>query len=154
MIFSLEQAPAKGEVATLQLQAKKGIPVPTTLVLDGLEAEFYQNGNLGEQIRRLFDGVFGARLDEDRLEASCEKAQRLIRETYLFPEHSEEIKKRVPSGRVSVRYSGQKVFEVVDSSEILFTVKRLWVSRWDMDSVLERAPKLAPEELPVLIQAT
>ncbi len=72
MIFSLEQAPLGfPEVAELQALQRAGLAVVPTWVLVGLEAEFYQLGNLAEQIRRAFEGVFGARLDEEKLERAC-----------------------------------------------------------------------------------
>jgi len=66
VIFLLEQAPplaaGMGEVADLQKLLAAGLAVTPTLVLVGVETEFYQLGNLAEQIRRAFEGVFGARL--------------------------------------------------------------------------------------------
>ncbi|RIH82655.1 hypothetical protein Mterra_02572 [Calidithermus terrae] len=154
MIFPLNKAPAAGEVADLQKLQAAGLPVVATVVLQGLEAEFYQLANLAEQIRSAFAGVFGARLDEERLEAACAQAERLVRESYLLPERAEEVRRVLPGGPLLVRYAGEAPFALEPSSqEALWALKRLWASRWQVDSVLERAPTLAPPEVASLIQA-
>lgn len=153
MIFSLQQARATGEVADLQKLQAAGMPVAVTVVLQGLEAEFYQFANLPEQIRRAFAGVFGVRLDEEKLEAACARAERLVRESYLLPERAEELRRVLPEGRLLVRYAGEGPFALEPSSlEALWALKRLWASRWQLDSVLGRAPELAPPEVPSLLQ--
>ncbi|WP_018466444.1 hypothetical protein [Calidithermus timidus] len=153
MIFSLEQASATGEVADLQKLQAAGLPVAATVVLQGLEAEFYRFANLPEQIRNAFAGVFGARLDEERLEAACAQAERLLRESYLLPERADEIMRMLPEGRLLVRYAGEGPFALEPSpQEALWAIKRLWASRWQVDSVLARAPELAPPEVPSLVQ--
>jgi len=154
VITSLEHAPAAGEVGQLQRLKVAGIPVVETTVLMGLEVEFYQLGNLAEQLRRTFAGVFGARLDEEKLEAASAQAERLLRESYLLPERSEEVKAALPGGSLLVRYAGEAPFSLEPGpQEALWALKRLWASRWQVDAVLERAPELAPPEVPSLIQA-
>jgi hypothetical protein len=153
MVFPLEHASATGEVADLQKLQAAGLTVALTVVLQGLEAEFYQFANLPEQIRKAFTGVFGVRLDEGRLEAACAQAERLVRESYLLPERAEEVTRMLPEGRLLVRYAGEGPFALEASrQEALWALKRLWASRWQVDSVLARAPELAPPELPSLIQ--
>jgi hypothetical protein len=153
MIFPLERASAPGEVADLQKLRIAGLPVAPTLVLQGLEAEFYQLANLPEQIRNAFAGVFGARLDEERLEAACAQAERLVRESYLLPERADEIMHVLPEGQLLVRYAGEGPFALEPSpQEALWALKRLWASRWQVDRVLARAPELAPPEVPSLVQ--
>lgn len=154
MIFPLERAPAVGEVAQLQRLQAAGIRVVDTVVLSGLEAEFYQLGNLAEQLRRTFAGVFGARLDEEKLEAASAQAERLLRESYLLPERSDELKAALPGGKLMVRYAGEAPFSLEPGrQEALWALKRLWASRWQVDAVLDRAPELAPPEVSSLIQA-
>lgn len=155
MIFSLEQAPAHpAEVAQLQALQAAGLPVAPTLVLGGLEAEFYQLGNLAEQIRRAFEGVFGARLDEEKLEKACAFAEKLLRESYLLPERADELREALPEGLVLVRYAGEAPFGLeVGKQETLWALKRLWASRWQLDAVLLRAPELAPPETASLVQS-
>ncbi|GIW25633.1 hypothetical protein [Meiothermus sp.] len=155
MIFSLEQAPpGLPEVAELQALQQAGLAVAPTLVLVGLEAEFYQLGNLPEQIKRAFAGVFGARLDEEKLERACAFAEKLLRESYLLPERSDELRLALPEGPVLVRYAGEAPFGLeVGPQETLWALKRLWASRWQLDAVLSRQPELAPPEVASLVQS-
>lgn len=153
MIFTLERAPVTGEVADLQKLQKAGIPVAPTVVLDGLEAEFYEHNNLAENIRKAFAGVFGARIDEEKLETASAFAEKLLRESYMFPERADQIKRALPEGQLLVRYSGEAVFSLeANPQAALWAVKRLWASRWQFDAVLERVPNLAPPETQTLIQ--
>lgn len=153
MIFTLERAPSLGEVADLQKLQKAGLAVAPTVVLAGLEAEFYEHNNLAEQIRARFAGIFGARIDEEKLEAACIWAEKLLRESYMFPERADEIKRALPQGQLLVRYVGEAVFGLeANPQEALWAIKRLWASRWQFDAVLERMPALAPPELATLIQ--
>lgn len=159
MIFTLEKAPphlveSAGEVAQLQALQAAGLEVAPTLVLVGVETEFYQLGNLAEQIRRVFEGVFGARLDEEKLERACAFAEKLLRESYMLPERSDEIRAALPQGPLLVRYAGEPPFGVeVGKQETLWMLKRLWASRWQLDAVLLRQPELAPPEVASLVQS-
>lgn len=155
MIFTLEQAtPHPAEVAQLQALQAAGLPVTPTLVLVGVEAEFYQLGNLAEQIRRAYEGVFGARLDEEKLEKACTFAEKLLRESYLLPERADEIRAALPEGPVLVRYAGEPPFGAeTGKQETLWALKRLWASRWQLDAVLLRQPELAPPEVASLVQS-
>lgn len=153
LIYLLEQAPSTAEVADLKRLQQAGLAVVPTLVLAGVEAEFYGHNNLAEQIERLFAGVFGARLDEAKLEAACAAAERVLRESYLLPERSDAIRRALPESRLLVRYAGEAPFTVEQGSQAaLWAIKRLWASRWQLDAVLERQPELAPPEVPSLIQ--
>ncbi|WP_337870858.1 hypothetical protein [Meiothermus sp.] len=155
MIFALQEAPPlSGEVAQLRALQAAGMHVAPTLVLAGLETEFYQLGNLAEQIRRAFEGVFGARLDEEKLEKACAFAEKLLRESYLLPERAEEVRAALPEGPVLVRYAGEAPFYVeTGKQETLWALKRLWASRWQVDAVLLRQPELAPPDVSSLVQA-
>jgi len=154
LIYLLEHSPnLVGEVENLKRLQQGGIAVVPTLVLAGTEAEFYLHNNLAEQIDRLFAGVFGARLDEAKLEAACASAERLLRESYMLPERSDAIRGALPEGRLLVRYAGEAPFTLEQGSQAaLWALKRLWASRWQVDGVLERRPELAPPEVPTLIQ--
>jgi hypothetical protein len=155
MIFALQEAPPLvGEVVQLQALQAAGMDVAPTLVLAGLETEFYQLGNLAEQIRRAFEGVFGARLDEEKLEKACAFAEKLLRESYLLPERADEVRAALPEGPVLVRYAGEAPFYVeTGKQETLWALKRLWASRWQVDAVLLRQPELAPPDVSSLVQA-
>jgi len=158
VIFRLREAKDKGEVEWLRRLEAAGLPVAPTLVLgfqgpDSLENEFYALANLPEQIRWAFAGVFGVRIDEERLEAACAQAERLMRESYLLPERADELRRALPDGPLLVRYAGEAPFALVPGrQEALWALKRLWASRWEVDAVLERAPQLSPPEVPSLIQ--
>lgn len=152
MVLPLEKAKTQGEPALLRRLQQLGFAVVPTFVLD-LEAEFYALNNLAEQIKRAFAGVFGARLDEDRLDAACALAQRLVRESYLLPERSEELRNALPPGKWLVRYAGQAPFALeAGSQEAIWALKRLWASRWRLEVVLERSPQLSPPENLTLFQ--
>lgn len=158
MVFPLERASDTGEVTDLQRLQAAGLPVAPTLVLgfsgpNSLENEFYALANLPEQIRNAFAGVFGARLDEERLEAACAQAERLMRESYLLPERADELRRALPDGPLLVRYAGEAPFALEPGKqEALWALKRLWASRWEVEAVLERAPRISPPEVPSLIQ--
>jgi len=158
MIFTLETVPAdrvaSGEVEQLRALQKAGLTVVPTLVLVGLEAEFYRLANLAEQIRRAFVGVFGARLDEEKLERACAFAEKLLRESYMLPERADEIRAALPEGPLLVRYAGEPPFALeAGQQETLWALKRLWASRWQLDAVLLRQPELAPPEVASLVQS-
>lgn len=154
MIFWLEKAPNVGEVGQLQQLQAAGLTVVPTLVLIGLEGEFYEHNNLAEQIQRLYLGVFGARLDETRLETACDKAEKLLRESYMLPERSDQLRAVFSETKQIIRFMGEAPFGLESGkNEALWAVKRLWASRWQLDAVLERQPQLAPPEGPALVQA-
>ena len=134
---------------------REGLPVVATLVLSGLEAEFYQLSNLAEQIKALFSGVFGVRIDENKLEAACRRAQKLVRENYLLPERADELVRTLGRGAWSVRYAAEEeAYYGKTPQETLFALKHLWASRWKVEALLGRMPTLAPPELPTLVQQT
>ena len=152
MIRPLSQADAGGEVARLARLEAAGVPVAPTWVVE-LEAEFYALNNLPERVRRAFEGVFGVRIDEDRLEAACLEAQRLVRESYLLPERADALGAAVGEGRFVVRYAGGAPVGIATGrQEVLWHLKRLWASVWEVDAVLARAPRLAPPDRPSLVQ--
>lgn len=154
MIFWLEKAPSVGEVGQLQKLQAAGLTVAPTLVLMGLESEFYEHNNLAEQIQRLFVGVFGARLDEARLETACDKAEKLLRESYMLPERSDQLRAVFSAAKQIIRFMGEAPFGLeAGKNEALWALKRLWASRWQLDAVLDRQPQLAPPEVPALVQA-
>lgn len=153
MIYRLPESHSAGEVAGLRQLAQAGVSVTETWVLEGLEEEFYALNNLPEQISRNFAGVFGIRVDEDRLESASARAQQAIRQNYLLPERSEKLITLLGLGPFAVRYADEAVFVVVaDPQAAMWAVKRLWASRWEVDAILERAPDLAPPDRPTLIQ--
>jgi hypothetical protein len=151
MILTLEAPSVHPELQALQ--ALGPLSVAPTLILPDLEVEFYQLANLPEQLEWTFQGIFGARLDEEALVEACRKAQRLIRESYLLPERIDALWAHLAPGSWLVRYAGEPPFALAPHpQEALLAIKRLWASRWSLEAVLERAPRLAPPEAPTLLQ--
>jgi hypothetical protein len=159
MVFRLQELPPhlaaeSDELAQLQALQRAGLVVAPTLVLVGVETEFYQLSNLAEQVRHAFAGVFGVRIDEKKLESACTLSEKLLRESYLLPERSEQIRAVLPEGPALVRYAGAPPFGVeTGKQETLWALKRLWASRWQLDAVLGRQPELAPPQVASLVQS-
>jgi hypothetical protein len=151
-VVRLEQAHPTEEVALLQKLKGAGLRVAQTWVTDQ-ESTFYELGNLASQIEALFVGVFGARVDENKLVQACHKAEQLLRESYMLPEYSDQIKAALPTGKLLVRYASEAPFAVEDTpQQALWAIKRLWSSRWQIDQVLDRQPNLAPPSSGTLVQ--
>jgi hypothetical protein len=159
MVFWLQELPPHlaaetDELAQLQVLQRAGLVVAPTLVLVGVETEFYQLGNLAEQVRHAFAGVFGVRIDEKKLESACTLSEKLLRESYMLSERSDQIRAVLPEGPALVRYAGEPPFAVkTGQQETLWALKRLWASRWQLDAVLGRQPQLAPPQVASLVQS-
>ncbi|MFX8957534.1 hypothetical protein ABTN31_19665, partial [Acinetobacter baumannii] len=69
----MAQAEGQGEVLLLRQAQELGFPVGETWVV-GLWEEFARLNNLAERIAWLFQGVFGVRIDEERLLLAAEEA--------------------------------------------------------------------------------
>ena len=146
-VLPLKEAPASGEVALLRLLEARGQEVVPTWVVD-LEAEFYRLANLPERITALFQGVFGVRIDEERLLVAAEEARRAVRESYLLPERAEAFLEALKGrGPFLLRYAGE-----AEGERALFALKRLWARRFEVEAILERYPALLPPFTPVLVQ--
>lgn len=111
------------------------------------EETFYASNNLPEQIRKLFVGINPKRIDEDLLEVACEKAQKLMIESYLLDDPIQRIylalKNSGLSGRpVHVRRPDDLHFEATETTypgrEVLVALKKLWARDWDFEQVLNR----------------
>ena len=152
-VLPLKEAPASGEVALLRLLEARGQEVVPTWVVD-LEAEFYRLANLPERITALFQGVFGVRIDEERLLVAAEEARRAVRESYLLPERAEAFLEALKGrGPFLLRYAGEAEGERASTpQEALFALKRLWARRFEVGAILERYPALLPPLTPVLVQ--
>jgi hypothetical protein len=107
------------------------------------EEQFYLSNNLPEQLRNVFKAFNPRRLDEDALEVACERAQKLVRESYLledFVAQSYTALKNVGiEGSLHVRreFSG-KLETGQDRRGALLALKRVWAQDWAFDAVLER----------------
>ncbi|WP_337845452.1 hypothetical protein [Thermus sp.] len=151
-IIPLERAPSLGELALLQRAKALGFPVVPTWAV-ALEEEFYRLNNLPERIERLFAGVFGVRVDEERLLWAAEEAQRSVRESYLLPERAEAFLEAVKGrGPFVVRPLGGGPHPAPTPQEALFALKRLWAGAFRVEAILERHPRLLPPFIPYLVQ--
>lgn len=152
-LIPLAQAPAEGELALLQEVLAHGFPVVETWAAP-LWEEFVRLNNLSERLMGLFQGVFGVRIDEERLLFAAEEARRLVRESYLLPERAEAFLRTLEgSGPLLLRPPGEERFLLAATpQEALFALKRLWAEAFRVEAILERRPTLLPETLPLLVQ--
>ncbi len=152
-VVPLERASAEGEVALLQRARALGFPVAPTWVVS-LEEEFFRLNNLEERLEKLFQGVFGVRIDEERLLWAAEEAVRAVKESYLLPERAEAFLKALKGrGPFLLRYAGEGGFQEAGTpQEALFALKRLFWERFRAEAILERYPSLIPPFTPVLVQ--
>jgi hypothetical protein len=131
------------------LEAQQLGRLEPTLVAPGFvwfthgEEQFYLSNNLPEQLREVFKAFNPRRLDEDALEVACNRAQRMVRESYLledFVAQSYTALKNVGiEGILHVRreFSG-KLETGQDRRGALLALKRVWAQDWSFDAVLER----------------
>ncbi len=140
-------------MALLRRAQALGFPVVPTWVA-GLEEEFFRLNNLPERIERLFQGVFGVRIDEERLVWAAEEAMRAVRESYLLPERAEAFLAALRGrGPFLLRREGKgEAHPAPTPQEALFALKRLWAGAFRVESILERYPALLPPFTPVLVQ--
>ncbi|MFN4070924.1 MAG: hypothetical protein ACK4HT_05095 [Thermus caldifontis] len=149
----LAQAEGEGEVRLLRQAQDLGFPVVKTWVV-GLWEEFARLNNLAERIENLFQGVFGVRIDEERLLLAAEEAERAVRESYLLPERAEAFLEALRGrGPFLLRRAGEGVYRLAPNpQEALFALKRLWAEAFRVEAILDRYPPLVPSSLPVLVQ--
>lgn len=151
-LIPLALAPGKGEVALLQRVLSLGLPVVDTWV-EELWEEFFRLNNLPERIHHLFQGVFGVRIDEERLLLAAEEAGRLVRESYLLPERAEAFLHTLRGqGPFRVRRAGEEGLLAATPQEALFALKRLWSEAFWVEAILDRYPALLPEAPQILVQ--
>ncbi len=153
-VVPLEASREEGEPACLQKLAAAGARlVPTWVVPAWVEDEFYRLNNLPAQIERLFAGVWGARVDEERLAAAAARARELIVRSYLLAERGENFVASLPAGPYTLRRAGELRLERGGTPlEALWALKRLWAARWSAEAVMERGPGL-PQPQAVLVQS-
>ncbi|GLV49317.1 hypothetical protein TJA_24180 [Thermus sp. LT1-2-5] len=152
-LVPLETAAGEGEVALLRRALALGFPVAPTWVA-GLEEEFFRLNNLPERIGRLFQGVFGVRVDEERLLLAAQEAERAVRESYLLPERAEAFLEALKGrGPFLLRRVGEgEAHPAATPQEALFALKRLWAKAFRVEALLARYPALLPPFVPVLVQ--
>ncbi len=119
-----------------------------------VEEEFYRLNNLRFQIGRIFEGVWGVRVDEERLARAAEEARALVRGSYLVAERAEAFTAALPPAGPFVlrRPGGGREEEAGGPLEALWALKRLWAARWSLDEVIARGPDGWPEPAPVVVE--
>ena len=125
---------------------------PGFVWLTHCEEQFYLSNNLPEQLRNIFKAFNPRRLDEDALEVACERAQKLVRESYVledFVAQSYTALKNVGiEGSLHVRREFPRSESVSqlrgdletgqDRRGALVALKRVWAQDWAFEAVLER----------------
>jgi hypothetical protein len=116
---------------------------PGFVWLTHCEEQFYLSNNLPEQLRDVFKAFNPRRLDEDALEVACERAQKLVRESYVledFVAQSYTALKNVGiEGSLHVRREFSSPLETgQDRRGALLALKRVWAQDWSFDAVLAR----------------
>jgi hypothetical protein len=133
------------------------VVAPGFVWLTHCEEQFYLSNNLPEQLRTVFKPFNPRRLDEDALEVACDRAQKLVRESYLledFVAQSYTALKNVGiEGTLHVRreyclweyprreFSGDQSNQLEtgqDHRGALLALKRVWGQDWAFEAVLER----------------
>jgi hypothetical protein len=107
------------------------------------EEQFYLSNNLPEQLREIFKAFNPRRLDEDALEVACDRAQKMVRESYVLEDFVAlfytALKNVGVEGTLHVRreFSGQ-LETGQDRRGALLALKRVWAQDWAFEAVLER----------------
>lgn len=135
-------------------------------VIDRLfEEDFYTGNNLPEQLRHLFSPIKPRRVDEDALEPLCDKAQALVKASYLLDDAVQKFYRAVRNadvlgGKVHARRDGDTTGEITTAfapgTEALVALKKLWANDWSFDAVLTRLDETGSvglEARPVLMFA-
>jgi hypothetical protein len=117
--------------------------VPGLVILSLAEEGFYLSNNLPEQLGRLFARINPRRLDEDALEAACERARALVISCVLLEDFNSVLEIALRNLRVSgtlhLRRPGETASEAGEGKRgALIALKRLWARDWEFDAVLER----------------
>jgi hypothetical protein len=107
------------------------------------EEQFYLSNNLPEQLRDVFKAFNPRRLDEDALEVACERAQKMVRESYLLEDFVAQsytaLKNLGIETTLHVRREFSSQLETgQDRRGALLALKRVWAQDWAFDAVLER----------------
>ena len=126
---------------------------PGFVWLTHCEEQFYLSNNLPEQLRNIFKPFNPRRLDEDALEMACERAQKLVRESYLLEDFVAQaytaLKNVGIEGNLHVRrefsrreFSRREFSGALETGQdrrgALLALKRVWAQDWAFDAVIER----------------
>lgn len=144
--LSLDPARAGREARLLgELASRPGAPriAPGLVLLSDAEETFYLSNNLPEQLRNLFAGLNPRRLDEDWLEAACERARALMRGSSLLDDSISQIRLALSNlglaGGLHLRRDSHDQAETGDGPRgAIVALKRVWARDWDLDPTLWR----------------
>lgn len=148
-----------------RLAAHQDLLAPGFVIDRLFEEDFYTGNNLPEQLRHLFSPINPRRVDEDALEPLCDKAQGLVRASYLLDDAVQKFYRAVRNadvlgGTVHVRRDGEATGETATAfapgTEALVALKKLWANDWTFDAVLTRLDdtgSVGLEARPVLVFA-
>ena len=142
----LDPARAGREARRLgELASRPAAPpiAPGLVFLADAEETFYLSNNLPEQLRNLFASLSPRRLDEDALEAACERARALLLGSSLLDDAVSQIRLALSNlgvaGTLHLRRDGQDLAETGDGPRgAAIALKRVWARDWDFDPTLER----------------
>jgi hypothetical protein len=107
------------------------------------EEQFYLSNNLPEQLRDVFKPFNPRRLDEDALEVACDRAQKMVRESYLLEDFVAlfytALKNVGIEASLHVRREHSSDLETgQDRRGALLALKRVWARDWAFEAVLAR----------------
>ena len=157
--------PAQVGREAARLGAHTDLVAPGFVLNAAFEENFYLTNNLPEQLRAVFAPVNPRRVDEDALEVLAERAERLVRASYLLDDSVQLFYRALSNAgllgaEVHVRRDGETRAEVAwatpPGQDVLVALKRLWAADWTFDAVLERldtAGTIALEARPTLVFA-
>ncbi len=153
-LLPLAEAREEGEPRCLQELLQKGLPLVETWVAPAwLEDEFYRLAGLDYQLKRIFAGVWGVRIDEEALARASERAEKLVRETYLLAERAEKFVAALPPGEYRLRRPGSlQALSAAGPQQALWRLKNLWAGEWSLQSLLARGGPSMPAPAAVLLQ--
>jgi hypothetical protein len=122
--------------------------LPAAMVVPpSFEEGFYRATNLPEQLRHLLAPVQPTRIDEDLLELLAERAQTLIRTSYLADDAVQLFYRALgnaglASGELHARRPGSREVETArvtpPGTAALHALKRLWARDWSFGALLTR----------------
>ena len=108
------------------------------------EEQFYLSNNLPERLRDLFAPINPRRVDEDALESLCDRAVRLLTESYMLEDFIAQAYTAL--GHVGLtaaalhvrREAGGGVVTGDGRRGALLALKRVWAQDWTFEATLER----------------
>lgn len=133
------------EEARLLGRLNQDLPIGAGFVFTAQsEEQFYVTNNLPEQLRQIFSGINPRRLDEDALEDACERAQKLVGESFMLEDFIAQAylalkNLKLENAVLHVRRPFSRALELGEGRRgALLALKRLWATDWAFEPSLER----------------